>query len=179
MKSFIEILPKYDGIVGALLGVIVTMILTQWLKSFGKIRFYVIEKNIDFKKQKEGEIASYQIECTKEEAETVSLKAKIEIYNGSEVSKILRDIRFVFYDEKKKKLLSITPEDKSTQRFAAATYWRDELYNINILPKQILVFELVRHFHNENAELIKKGRTLFLEAKNHRGKKIKVLLERY
>lgn len=49
MDKLLEILGEYDGIIGTLLGVALTMSLTEYLKRPGKIIFFITQKEVTFK----------------------------------------------------------------------------------------------------------------------------------
>ncbi len=49
MNSLGEIISNFEGIIGALLGVIVTLILTHTLKHFGGIKFFIVDFEINFR----------------------------------------------------------------------------------------------------------------------------------
>ena len=174
MYDFIELVEKFEGIIGALFGVIITMILTQWLKSLGKTRFYLVSSEFKYMRDTVNDFGETRSEhCEKVEADNLQINCTIEIYNSSEIHKILRDVKFSFYDGGKM-LLNVTPEDKETEQ--RAKYWtiREELLNINIPPKQIITIELIRYIGEQYTETIKQCNRVMLTMKNHNGKKHKI-----
>ncbi|MDQ0975891.1 hypothetical protein QFZ31_005769 [Neobacillus niacini] len=180
MKEIIELIKDFEGIIGALLGVIVTLILTQMLKSVGKIKFYIKENEIDFINAEQNMIGEY-IESKVEdrnEATNINLKHTIEIYNGSEIPKIIRDVKYSFYYGNNL-LLAIDPDDKSTERYTSYSHYRDSFLNINLPPKQITNIEIIQNIKTEETEIVKNCTKIYLEMNNHRGKKIKVLLKKF
>lgn len=175
MSDIVTIIINFEGIIGALLGVIVTLILTQILKNSGRMRFYPIECEVIYEKTSEDGWSDRVRVENKEDAEYVSVKLKIELFNGSEVPKILRDIRLCFYANKKI-LLSVVPEDQSTEQYMTHSYWRDKLLHINIMPKQITKIELVKYFNKSETEVIRQSNRLELNMKNHRNRIYKMFI---
>ncbi|WP_416731380.1 hypothetical protein [Fictibacillus sp. JL2B1089] len=172
MKDILKTIESFEGIIGALLGVIITLILTQVLKNWGGIKTYVLEWKVDFFKPDGygGRDTSFI-----DEASSASLYLNIEIYNGSEMPKILRDIKFSFYNEKLF-LFSVNPNDESTARISAGARRSDPLLNINIPPKQIVTYELSNYLSGHNLELFKEATTASIEMREHNNKLIKFKL---
>lgn len=54
MGKFIELISKFEGIIGTLLGVVSTLITTQLVKKLGKVYFYFIDWESTFHANKDG-----------------------------------------------------------------------------------------------------------------------------
>jgi hypothetical protein len=174
MKDVLELIKDFEGIIGALLGVIVTLILTQLLKSVGKIRFYILDNHINLR----GKINDWGIVADTEnldEAEYIIATIKLEVYNSSEIPKILREVKLCFFNDKQL-LFDIKPDDEATRRVAAAMEIYEPLDNINLPPKNIIVLNLRCIIPKEKLELFKQCNKIFLEVRNHKGSKDRVLL---
>ncbi|MBD5023117.1 hypothetical protein GUF50_27610, partial [Xanthomonas citri pv. citri] len=120
MNNIGEIISNFEGIIGALLGVIVTLILTHILKHFGQIKFYIVDFEIYFKTDNDG--WGTNVMPSKDEAKQIEIHSQIEIYNGAEIPKVLREIKFCFY-KNTNLIVSVTPDDKATtEEFAEFGY---------------------------------------------------------
>ncbi|MDU5946978.1 hypothetical protein GNQ08_27170 [Paenibacillus macerans] len=178
MDKLMEILGKYDGIIGTLLGVALTMSLTEYLKRLGKLKFYITQKEVTFKVKRKNEHRETILEVTddKEVANFLLVDVLIEIYNSSDTPNILRDVKLSLYDNNQCKL-SVIPEDKTTEKFMSAAYHREEFRHINIKPKEIIALHLVYYFNKEQVDEIKNCNKLFLESRGSDGKRHKVLVD--
>jgi predicted small secreted protein len=173
VNFLIEYIEKFEGIIGALLGVVVTLITTQLLKNIGKVNFYLVKDDFKFTKNIKDEIGqTYPEECNKQESDCCVVDFVIELYNNSDTNKILRDIRIGFYN-KNKLQLSVIPYDKITKRSSAHWVTYDELLNVNIPAKQIIKIEILKYLRDDDISLIKNSDSVFLEMKNHNGKRYK------
>ncbi|WP_146874016.1 hypothetical protein [Bacillus paralicheniformis] len=174
MNSLGEIISNFEGIIGALLGVIVTLILTHILKHFGGIKFFIVDFEINFRIDK-NDGWDAKVNSSKDEATQVEIKSQIEIYNGAEIPKILREVKFCFY-KNTNLLVSVIPDDVATERFDRYSHYRDELFNINLPSKQITEINLIKNIKEEETRLVKKCNRVYLETKDHNGKIYKALL---
>jgi hypothetical protein len=172
MNDIIKIVESFEGIIGALLGVIVTLMLTQVLKHWGGIKTYILEWTKTFTWE-DGWGGQETTDIN--EAHTVKLNLQIEIYNGADVPKILRDIKFSLY-KGNEFLLSVIPNDQSTMKVSAGAARVDPLVNINIPPKQIITIDISSYLSKDNFQAYKDSTSIFLEMKEHNNKKIKVKL---
>ncbi|MCY8856472.1 hypothetical protein [Bacillus atrophaeus] len=173
MNNIGEIISDFEGIIGALLGVIVTLILTHILKHFGAIKFYIVGFEINF--ISDNDDWGTNINSSKNEAMQAEIQSQIEIYNGAEIPKVLREIEFCFY-KNTNLIVSVTPDDKATEEYAKFGYYRDMLFNINLPSKQIIDINLIKFLNEEETKQVKKCNRVYLEAKDHNGKFYKALL---
>ncbi|MFK7678748.1 hypothetical protein ACI3ER_11960 [Bacillus sp. Wb] len=176
-KEIAEIIKTYESTFGTLAGVAVGSVVTQLVKSSGKLKFFKTRRYVDFKIRKPDGMGGYTPHDApdKNKATNVDIELELEIYNPSETPKILREIEFCFY-KKKRLLFKIRPEDKSTEKFSAAYHHREEIKNISVPPKAIVNLELVKYIGRDNIEDIKECNRLFLEMKDHKDKKHKVFV---
>ncbi|MGP3749736.1 hypothetical protein ACTWKA_22055 [Bacillus sp. 3A_MP1] len=173
MNNIGEIISDFEGIIGALLGVIVTLILTHILKHFGAIKFYIVGFEINFRSDNDG--WGTNINSSKNEATQAEIQSQIEIYNGAEIPKVLREIKFCFY-KNTNLIVSVAPDDKATEEYDKFSYYRDMLFNINLPSKQIIDINLIKLLNEEETKQVKKCNRVYLEAKDHNGKMYKALL---
>src|SRR5690606_12369937 len=101
-----EILGKFDGIIGTLLGVALTMSLTEYLKRLGKLKFYITQKEVAFKVNRKNDYNETILEVTndKKVANFLQVDVLVEIYNSSDTPNILRDVKLSLYDNSQRKL---------------------------------------------------------------------------
>ena len=94
MEKFISIIKEFEGIIGALLGVIITMLMNEYLKEKGNIKYYFDNLTINYKAR--GNYGNYMDVDKGEDYEGVEYRLDIQLYNTSESRKILRDIKLQF-----------------------------------------------------------------------------------
>ena len=51
--SVIDVLKEFQGIIGTLLGVAITLFMTKWLESWGKTRYYFSKIHVTYSKKGE------------------------------------------------------------------------------------------------------------------------------
>lgn len=146
MNTIIEIIKNYEGIIGALLGVIVTTILNEYLKSKGKINFYFLNFNRCFKGR--GILGEYCEVYDVENADSFEYEFEIQIYNSSDVNKIIREFEIEFICIDNRKIYS-TPHNKDTIREYAGGFKTDELKILNLKPKEIIDFNICGYIWDE------------------------------
>ncbi|WP_054956489.1 hypothetical protein [Paenibacillus dakarensis] len=178
MDKILLVVEKFEGIIGALLGVMMTLILTEIFKKMGKLKFYKKSLDIGYEIRERdswGQEVNKNVD-NKYGANFFGIELTLEIYNSSDTPKILRDVKLAFYNGKHKKL-SVDPEDKSTERYAAASMWRDKFGLINIKPKEIISVSLVYHCNDQDTlNQIKKSNKVYLESRDYKNKIVSVTL---
>lgn len=50
--SVIDVLKEFQGIIGTLLGVAITLFMTKWLESWGKTRYYFSKIDVTYSKKR-------------------------------------------------------------------------------------------------------------------------------
>ncbi|REE81584.1 hypothetical protein A8990_118110 [Paenibacillus taihuensis] len=168
----IEFLEKFEGIVGALLGVVVTLVVTHILKNVGRVKLFLVAQKVGISKETRTSYGEVKyIDTEKTEADLCEIDITLEIYNGTDVGKIFRDIKVCFYNKNNELKFSITPDDKTTEE--QGRFWNkyDEALNINVPAKQIclLVLRKAIRFEKES-EVLKLSESICIEMKNHNGK---------
>lgn len=167
-----EVMIAAIGVGGTLLGTVLGWVLNN-LTNRGKLYAYVSVWKDDFRTGSGGfDSASQSIEETKGYMYSVAL----EMYNSSASTKIMRDIKIVFSDEKRV-LWERTPDDEATRRFAAAATWYDKVGPINIPPKAVIKLNLRDDVWAEKGEMdfiwkAKKVYLQYMDEKNRRRKKL-------
>lgn len=166
----ITVIKDFSGILGAILGSTSTLIITHILKNVGKLDLFINKWEGKFKTYKE--IGCHKQGKNDDDLYGYDFQLELEILNNSDVYKIMRKITICF--EKDGILqFSIIPYDKSTRRFASATYIADEIKVINIKPKQITHVNLYGFIHEKDLDKIKNAKKIYLKYYNKKSKAIK------
>ncbi len=168
LSDMIFFLKNFEGIIGALLGVIVTLVLTNLLRHLGKLYIYATEIKTEFTR-----LDGYGCmkDCDILEAQYATFDLDVEIYNNSEVPKALRDFAFRFYCDKEL-LLEETPDDNRTARSNGHWLIRDGFYIYNLNPKTISRLSFHLSLGEEDTSKIKKFNKIVISCKNHKHKEI-------
>lgn len=173
MTNIIEVLSKFEGIIGTLLGVIITLIMTQVIKKLGRTYFYFTEWENSYYGGDNSGFYGEVSDVTK--ADSYYYKFKLQIYNNLEINKVYRDIKIVFYLQNK--IVESKPNDMNKQGFGAGAIRRHELSFTNVFPKQMLEIMLDSYIEDNLLELGYIKRIYFV-AKDYRNKKIKKLIKK-
>lgn len=178
MDNFLSVIEKFEGIIGTLLGVMMTLILTEVFKKMGRMKFYKKSLDVGYEIRERDSWGHEVIKIVnnKNEASFFKTELTLEIYNSSDTPKILRDVKLVFYNGKSK-MLSADLDDKSTERIAASSLRRDKMGLINIKPKEIMSVSLVYYCHDQDVlGQIKKSDKIYLESRDYKNKVRRVFL---
>jgi hypothetical protein len=178
MDEVLQVLEKFEGIIGALLGVMLTLIMTEIFKRTGKFIFYPNKTELSFEKLVDGDYHDYEIVQNKTDADRVNVNLILEIYNSSDSPKILRDGKFSFYKDRNL-ILSVIPDDNTTTRFSGHWRLRDNFINVNVKNKEIVSIDLIESFDGEKNELIKTCNKLYFEIKSPNSKVHKILIAEF
>ncbi len=173
MKEILDIALKFQGIIGATVGVIATLIVTSLIKNLGKIYTYFRSWEIKFLKMTgTGGVATSLFE----EASYCDYSFEMEIINTSESPKALRDIKVRFYSNKNKLLAESIPKDESTRRTSAGTIKTDQIKIINLPSKQMVYFKIIGSMRGKELKNLNKWKKVYLETLDNRGRKVKRII---
>ena len=130
-EKLCENLGTIIGVIGSIAGVF----LGWWLNNYsrkGKISIFVDESiNGKFITQEEAYAG-----CL-EDAKLFAYKFKVELYNSSSDTKVMRDIKLMFYGEKTE-LFEITPYDKALETSTYPIYTHRKIEILNIPAKSAI-----------------------------------------
>ncbi len=168
----IEIILKLQGIIGAITGVAVTLIVTHILKNFGKIHFYFHNWRLDFISYQSGGREQVSIS---DKASNSEYFFEMEIINTSESKKYLRDIKVKFYNNKKL-LLQTIPKNESTKKVKPSGTIIDPLKIINLEPKSIVYYKISGYFKEEDLPNLMKCNKVYFESLIGTKRKVKKLI---
>lgn len=164
--TIIELLDKYDGIMGAILGAVLgtvaTLITTYLLKFTGKVHVQAINHKMTFFDTTGGSITERDV--FHEGVRFASLDIALDLFNSSEVQVGLRDITLEY---KIASLSSNTP----LRHKVGANY--EPLRVINLPSREMKNIEVRAKIDYELMKRISNGATVSLVAKDHKGKEIK------
>ena len=177
MNYVIDILLKFQGIIGALSGVLLALITTQLLKSVGKTYYYFSNWEGNFYGNFNGRQGKTDIIS---EADSFKYSFKIQIYNSSEIIKILKDITIEIHNDKK--IVKNVPIDTGKTEYRDNRYTKSYNLNIlNIVPKQILELELHGYIMKSGTNLndLSKIDAVYFVGHDYKNKKIQKLIKKY
>ena len=174
LVNVLSILKEFEGIIGAVLGSAVTLVVTDILRHKGKLKIYVpsFELKLDFedyfsvKKNSEREIRG------------ITIRYKIQIYNGSDICKIMRDFKIRFCNGKNV-LFTQIPRDEATRHFIGHISFTDYMEVANIAPHEIAVIDQSYYLHKTDADFEKMNlvNSIVLEFMDEKDKKHSVMLQ--
>ena len=176
MNDLITFISKFEGIIGALMGVVATLITTQLIKNLGRIEFYFNEYEDKLWRFDRGGIEILDKSDTIK-AEYYDYKFRIELYNSSESIRILRDLRIGFQLEDKFIYGKLNNSDEIIHdKFRNTTH---ELNIINIPPKQIVEINIEGNIKKENLTDNLNIKEVLFFAKDHKNKIYKKLIKKF
>lgn len=167
IEVLIEVLTVYQGIIGAIGGVVATMLVTHLLKKAGKVYIHSNKHKFEFRKR--DELGGYT-ETTWTEAESGYLNLELYMFNSTEIPKSFRDILIKIYDKNNCLIFSAVPKDEKTRREVAAATWRDDLVLINLPPKKMVHYQLHVSLSEEVIKRFDECASIHFEARDHKGK---------
>lgn len=169
----LEYIKEFEGIIGALGGVIVTTLINEYLKSKGKIKLYYDGLEKKFLKQGSyGEIIESDSEIG---AERFNYSFNIQLYNPSDVKRILRDIKIQFKGSNW--LGTFIPYDGSIRKSVSYGSTIQPLKIINLNPKEIIEVKIDGSIRKEKFNGLTQESQVYFMAKIDNGKKIKQLIK--
>lgn len=152
-----------DGIIGTVIGSVSTLIVTHVLKNTGWLYFYFKDWRMLFLSASEfGDIV--EVPCVKE-ASTCEYSAVLQVYNSSEVARVLRDITIEFIC--KEGTFECVPHDSRTRGST------DPLTYINLPPKQLVEIQLQGVVDSNRLPLLELLREVHFVALDHKGRKVR------
>lgn len=168
MEDIIKIIKEFEGIIGAILGSVVTLVVTDILKQKGKLNIYLMEfkgkywyKDKDYgdttTKRKESVIDSYRFNFV------------IDVYNSNELPKIMRDIKICIYNDNEL-LNEVFVNDEETRRVSCHTIMVDKTTVFNIGGKESYNLKMSAEIPTKEAGMLKNGLILKLKYNDEKNK---------
>ncbi len=173
MREILDIILKFQGILGAAVGAVVVLIATSLLKNSGKTYIYFRDWNIKYTKHDE---TGGLVEVSNPDgAMYCNYSFEIEIINASETPRALRDIKVKFYTGNQLLVDSI-PDDESTRKVWVGGTILSPLKIVNLPAKQMVYYKVNGFIKEEDLKNLNKYKKVYFEALNHSNKKIKKLI---
>lgn len=167
----LEILNNFEGIIGAILGVVATMIVSFILKKIGKV--YIKSRDYRIVKySRDGYGAPIE---TNDYAlvDNIQISFNISLFNSSDEPRGLQDIKVSFYESKKKSKFSIIPNDMATRKSTSYGSYTDELSVINLPPKTMVYYVIEAYISDKNVLKFVECNSIYFEVKDHKNKTVK------
>jgi hypothetical protein len=184
MDLFLNLLEKHDGLigglVGALMGSISTLIVSHWLKNSGKVTINVVDYSIKHFVS-DGGGGLKEVDSIKEDG-TSKVSIIIDIYNKSESTKTLKNIKYQLLDENNDVMHEEVFRDSSTRKFIGGANRYDDFEYINCNPKELIRKELITNYPPDKILLLRISKKLALlfentERVNFKSKIIKKVID--
>lgn len=98
MEFLFKLLNEYDGIIGAILGAVATLITTDRLQHKGRLNIFIMNWTGKYE-------TYYDVGCSAKGKEDSDLygysnEFELEIYNSSSLPKIMRSVKIEYYKNK-------------------------------------------------------------------------------
>lgn len=139
-----EILIAFLGILGTLVGTILGWFLNA-LSQKGKLNVFVTSWEDKFEYNSVGSMVP---SSSREQTSYYAYNLSLDLYNSSAETKIMRNIRICFMDNKKELQRSI-PKDDATRRTNGTLMFYDELLTVNVPAKSVFHIELHNGFWDD------------------------------
>ena len=175
MNDIINLVKDFEGVIGAILGSVSTLIVTDFLRKKGILKIYQMKY--------EGKYETYKdVGCFSGAENDLNFyhfrfNYKLQIYNKSDTPKIMRDFKVVFIKDKKI-VYSFVPNDETTRSYDSHTYRVDEMEVSNIIPREIQVLDQSGYVSEEYIDLIEGSTKIELLYFDEKDKKRRVLLHK-
>lgn len=167
MKTEIfDLIKSFEGIIGAILGTLMTLIVTHILRKTGKITSNIV--NIECRYVNHGS-RSGEIVSTLSEADHASIEIIVDFFNSSESYKSVNDIEIRLCDNNDNEIQKIIPQDLYTSKAGRHSTHNDNLEYFNIGPNELIKKGLRIDFHSENIERLKNTEYFKLIYSVHKG----------
>jgi hypothetical protein len=155
----IKLIESFEGIIGAVAGVIFTLVITHILKNSGRVTSRVSKIQTQYSNYNKTNGNIGVVESLKK-ADHASIKFTVDFYNNSETHKALNKFKLLFIDENNKILFDLVPEDESTMDTKSYGGNWEEIEHLNVGPKELIKKELRFGFHSGDITLLKESKTI-------------------
>lgn len=173
--SWIDVILKFDGIIGAIAGVVATLITTEIIKSLGKVYFYFYDWSIEYYGKNEHGITTIVKDI--DSSEYCCYELRMQIYNSTDEMKTIKDLQIEFR-LKDKNIYDKPNNEELAENHSAYIKYKDFNY-INIPPKQLLEINMNGSIHNENMIDVSNVEKIYLIARDYKNRKIRKLIKKF
>jgi hypothetical protein len=168
IKGLLEYILDFQGIIGALAGVFVTLVTTHFLKNSGKLRVSIEDKKIDYYGQ--NQIGAIGMIPEIEKADYMIISFVIVVYNPSEVQKHIDKITFELIGSKNEILVETDLIDLSTAKATQHRTTYSQFKHINCEAKHLKRLSVSTTLDLKQ-EAMKNYKYMRMTFRNKRGKK--------
>lgn len=175
MNEILQITKELEGVIGAVLGTVSTLIVTELLKNKGKLNCYINDWEAKFDTY--GDVGCSMMGKTDDDLYGYGFSFELQIYNSCDVKRILRNITITFHKNGKEKL-SIIPYDESTRRRTQISSKADKIKIVNIIPKEIIEIKLSGWIIEEDLYKLDNIDSIYIGFYNEKNKKVKKLISK-
>lgn len=173
----LQTIKDFEGIIGAILGVIFTLITTHLLKGIGTIKIYFKDYSIE-KHEKDQMGYTRRVKTTSLDSEELIIIIELELYNSADVPKIMRNISMALYD-KNKEIFKVIPydDDKKIVRPQYTQSYEADIINLEVKKCILKKF----WFRIDDVSIIsnmKETNSIYIIYKDEKGKLKKVLVRK-
>lgn len=130
-----EILTEFQGMIGAIVGSLSTLIVSKLLRNWGNINCHTFNFDVTYRRMEDrtGDIVS----CEKRQAERAIIKFDIDFFNEKETPTAIRKLKFGF-QIKSESVTYFEIDDRETRRSSGHMINYDELPMVNLPPKKLI-----------------------------------------
>lgn len=173
--NWLDIILKFDGIIGTILGVVATLITTEAIKHLGKVYFYFYDWSVNYYGENEYGLTTITKDINS--SEYCCYELRMQIYNSTDEMKTIKDlqIEFCLKDEK----IYGKPNNKELAENREVYIKYKDFNYINIPPKQLLEINMNGSIQNENMIEVANVEKIYLSAKDYKNRKIRKLIKRF
>ncbi|MDH5160359.1 hypothetical protein [Heyndrickxia oleronia] len=152
ITEIFDLIKSFEGIIGALLGTLLTLIVTHILSKTGKVTSNIVKTNFEYLNYHTGFGEPVN---TVVEADHASIEITVDFFNNSESYKSINDIVIILCDNSDNEIHKIIPKDIETRRSGSHSVYYDDLEYINIGPNELIKKGLRFGFNTGDIELLK------------------------
>jgi len=168
--NILGLLKEFEGIIGSLLGSVGTLIITDVLRKKGKLNIYLMDFSGNYWYDNNSIYGRSSTKKENSKMEGYQFITVIDVYNSSELPKIMRNIKLVIF-EQNKTICELVVKDEETRRMTQAHYiTADDASIYNIGGKETYSLKLGASLPSDIAEKLKNGLTLKLRYKDEKDK---------
>ena len=164
MCNIIYFIKEFEGIIGTVLGSVVTLIVTDILKRKGKLKIYLMTSNGNFKYNVMGEILNWR-ENEEDAFYCYDHNVELNLYNSCDIPKIIRDLKINIYNDNN--LLFVKEmKDENTKAITPSRYSGCRIDNAkmyNIEPKIVIDLNLSFYLSEEEYRKIDNSKNVKFE----------------
>lgn len=170
MKYLIEVLFKFEGTIGALLGMVVTLVTTYALKSMGKIESYVMMYDGKFRTYEKA--GCINIEKPPSDLFDYGFNLIIHIYNGKDVYKSFRNFTVQFI-ENDRVIKELTPYNDNL-KMCSKMYIENDF--VNIKPKSVEEVSISGNVNRDDVQDIINVNKVVLQYCDEKNRKMELII---